>query len=224
MPLSLSLCAYSVLFHISYTQVLPQKQIGVWSLPHWRPPPSQHPNPGAMCSIPQSWAKLLIRLGSQWIVWLGRSKEFWLKSRRNLPPHTTLLIHSLSFVIFGFECAAIGFGVSGFLAIIADSDVLRLAPTSLICRRLRRTSSSIVRSVSRTLYYVRFVCRVFCKRLPPSCFGQDCTRDFPVLHDDGRSITHGCDESFPWRGETTHEQHCSQFILDCRPVSWDLGA
>ena len=33
----------------------------------------------------------------------------------------SLLIRSLSFVVFGFECAAIGFDVSGFLAIIAGS-------------------------------------------------------------------------------------------------------
>ena len=40
----------------------------------------------------------------------------------------TLLIHSLSFVGFGFECATIGFYVSWFLAIIAGSVVSRLAP------------------------------------------------------------------------------------------------
>ena len=112
----------------------------------------------------------------------------------------TLLIRSLSFVVFDFECAVIGFDVSRFFAIIADSVVPRLAPASLIYWRSGRTSSLVVRSVGQTLYYVGFICRVFCKRLPPSCFGQDCVRDFGVLHGGGWSITHGCDESFPWRG------------------------
>ena len=47
----------------------------------------KRPNPGARCSIPQSWVELLIRLGSQWIICSGRSSDFWLKSRRNWPPH-----------------------------------------------------------------------------------------------------------------------------------------
>mgnify|MGYP006973822955 CR=1 FL=1 len=47
----------------------------------------KRPNVGAMCSIPHSWAKLLIRLGSQWIVCSGRLTEFRPKSRRNWPPH-----------------------------------------------------------------------------------------------------------------------------------------
>ena len=40
----------------------------------------------------------------------------------------TLLIRSLSFVGFGFESAAIGFDVSWFLAIVADSIVPGLSP------------------------------------------------------------------------------------------------
>ena len=40
LSLSLSLSrSVRILFHISHTQVLPQKQIVVWSLPHWRPCP-----------------------------------------------------------------------------------------------------------------------------------------------------------------------------------------
>ena len=115
----------------------------------------------------------------------------------------SLRICSHSFIVRGFECAAIGFDVSTFLAIIVDLIVPGLAPASLICRRSGRTSSSDVWSVSRTLYYVGFVCRVFCKRLPPNCFGRDCARDFGVLYGGCRSITHICNESFPRRWETT---------------------
>ena len=60
---------------------------------------------------------------------------------------TTLLIRSLSFVSFGFECAAIDFDVSRFLAIIVGSVIPGLAPASLICRWSGRTSSSVVRWV-----------------------------------------------------------------------------
>ena len=56
----------------------------------------------------------------------------------------TLLIR---FIVFGFECAVIGFDVSGFLAIVADTVVPGLAPASLICRWSGRTSSAVVRSV-----------------------------------------------------------------------------
>ena len=70
----------------------------------------------------------------------------------------------------GFECATINFDVSVFLAIIADSVVSGLAMASLICRRSGRTSSSVVQSVGRTLYYIGFVYRVFCERLSSSCF------------------------------------------------------
>ena len=100
----------------------------------------------------------------------------------------TLLIRSLSFVVFCFECAEIGFDVSQFLAVNAGSIVPGLAPALLICRRSGRTSSSVVWSFGRTLYYIGFVCEVFCKRLPPSCFGQDCARDFRVLHGGSRTL------------------------------------
>ena len=93
----------------------------------------------------------------------------------------TLLIRSLSFVGFCFECAEVKFDVSRFLAIVADSVVSGLAPASLIVRRSGITSSPIVRSVDRTLYYIGFVCRVFGKRLSPSCFSKDYARDFGVL-------------------------------------------
>ena len=59
----------------------------------------------------------------------------------------TLLIHSLSFVGFCFECPEVGFDVSWFLAIVADSVVPGLAPASLIVRWSGRTSSPVVRSV-----------------------------------------------------------------------------
>ena len=42
----------------------------------------------------------------------------------------TLLIRSLSFVGFGFECAAISFDMSRLLAIVASSVVPGLAPAS----------------------------------------------------------------------------------------------
>ena len=77
----------------------------------------------------------------------------------------TLLIRSLSFVGFGFECAAIGFDVSRFLAIIAGSVVPGLAPASLIFRQSGRTSSSVFRSVGGTLYYIGFVGRSFSELL-----------------------------------------------------------
>ena len=69
---------------------------------------------------------------------------------------TTLLIRSLSFFGFGFECATIRFDASRSLAIIACSVVPGLALASLICRLSGRTSSSVVRSVRRTLYYIGF--------------------------------------------------------------------
>ena len=39
---SLSLSVRIMLLHISHTQVLPPQQNIVWSIPHWRPPHSQH--------------------------------------------------------------------------------------------------------------------------------------------------------------------------------------
>ena len=46
-----------------------------------------------------------------------------------------------------------------------------------------------------------------CKRFPPSFFNY-----FGVFHSSSRRIAHNCDESFSQRGETTHEQHCSEFV------------
>ena len=59
----------------------------------------------------------------------------------------TPLISSLSFVGLGFECPAVGFDVSRFLAVVADSVVPGLTPASLIVRRSGITSSPVVRSV-----------------------------------------------------------------------------
>ena len=70
----------------------------------------------------------------------------------------TSLINSLSFVSFCFEYPTVGFDVSRFLAVVADSVVPELAPASLIVRRSGRTSSLVVRSVGRTLYYLSFIC------------------------------------------------------------------
>ena len=78
-------------------------------------------------------------------------------------------------------CPIVGFDVSRFLAVVADSVVSGLAPASLIVRWSGRTSSPVVRSVGRTLYYVSFLCRVIGERLSPSCFSQDCAHDFGVL-------------------------------------------
>ena len=60
--------------------------------------------------------------------------------------------------------------MSRFLAVVANSVVPGLAPASLIVRWSGRTSSPVVRSVGRTLYYISFLCRVFGERLSPSCF------------------------------------------------------
>ena len=54
---------------------------------------------------------------------------------------------------------------SRFLAVVADSVVPSLAPASLIVRRSGRTSSPVVRSIGRTLYYISFLYRVFGERL-----------------------------------------------------------
>ena len=94
----------------------------------------------------------------------------------------TPLIRSLSFVGFCFECLEVGFDESRFLVVVADLVIPGLAPASLIVRRSGRTSALVVRSVGRTLYYIGFFCRVFGERLSPSCFSQDCTRDFGVLN------------------------------------------
>ena len=59
----------------------------------------------------------------------------------------TPLISSLSFFVLVFECPTVGFDVSRFLAVVADSVVPGLAPASLIYRRSGKTSSPIVRSV-----------------------------------------------------------------------------
>ena len=68
--------------------------------------------------------------------------------------------------------------MSRFLAVVADSVVPGLAPDSLVVQRSGTTSSPVVRSVGLTLYYISFLCRVFGEGLSPSCFGQDCARDF----------------------------------------------
>ena len=68
------------------------------------------------------------------------------------------LIRSMSFVILGFECPAVGFDVSRFLAVVANSVVPGLAPASLIVRWSGRISSPVVRSVCRTWYHISFLC------------------------------------------------------------------
>ena len=90
--------------------------------------------------------------------------------------------------------------MSRFLAEDADSVVPGLAPASLIIRRSGRTSTPVVRSVGRTLYYISFVCQVFCERLSPSYFSQDFAHDFgavvealhtvvtKVSHEEGRLL------------------------------------
>ena len=61
----------------------------------------------------------------------------------------TLLINSLSLVVFGFEGATIGLDMSGFLLIVVSSIIPRLALASLICQWSGKTSPSTVRSVGR---------------------------------------------------------------------------
>ena len=64
------------------------------------------------------------------------------------------MINSLSFVTFELEGATIGLDISGFLAIVAYATIPGLGSASGIGRLMGITSSAIVRSVSRTLYYV----------------------------------------------------------------------
>mgnify|MGYP006872739470 CR=1 FL=1 len=44
--------------------------------------------------------------------------------------------------------------MSGFLAIVAGLIISRLAPASQVCWLSERTSSSTIRSVGETLYYI----------------------------------------------------------------------
>ena len=64
--------------------------------------------------------------------------------QNNLLMPATLLISSMSFIIFCFEGVAISLDMTGFLAIVAGLIILGLVPVSLICRRSGRTFSSIV--------------------------------------------------------------------------------
>ena len=63
-----------------------------------------------------------------------------------------LVISSLSHFVSSFKDVAVVLNVLVLLAIIVGSIVPELAPASLICRKLGRTSSSGVRSVGLTLY------------------------------------------------------------------------
>ena len=108
-----------------------------------------------------------------------------------------LVISSLSPFVSSFKGAIVSLNVPRILAIIAGAIFPGLGPASLIVRRSGRTFSPVVRSVGRTLYYIGFLCRVFGERLSPSCFCQDCARDFGVLNGNRRSIAHGGNESFP---------------------------
>ena len=135
----------------------------------------------------------------------------------------TLLIHSLSFIVFVFECLTISFDVFGFLAIIADSIVSRFAPTSLVIWPSWRTSPLTVWSVGRTLHYISIIGWIICKQFPSTCFNLNCTRDWGVFDSCNQRIAHHGDKSFPWRRKTAHEQHWSQFIFDRRPLGHNLG-
>ena len=64
----------------------------------------------------------------------------------------SLVIRSLSLFISSFKGAAVGFDVSGCLAIIACSIVPGLAPASLIFWQSGITSSSVVRSVGLVVH------------------------------------------------------------------------
>ena len=101
---------------------------------------------------------------------------------------STLVINSLSLFVSSFNGTTVALNVPGLLAVIAGSIVLGHALASVTRRQSGRASSLVVRSVGRTLYYIRIVCRVFCKLFSSSFFGQDCARDFGVLYG-------GCKES-----------------------------
>ena len=153
------------------------------------------PNTGAMWSIPQSWAELLIRLGSQWVVCLGHLSECRPKSRRSWPPHVG---HS-------FDPLA---ELCRFCLWVRDNQLWCIPISCNNCRfGCLKTCSGFadLSTVGKNFFLGCSVGRVFCKRVRPSYFGQDCARDFGVLHGSDRSITHGYDERFPWRGETTHQ-------------------
>ena len=109
-----------------------------------------------------------VRVGRQYLGWRTDVVDFLMSG--------TPLISSLSFVGLWLEYPIVGLDVSWVLAVVADSGFPGLASASLICRRSGRTSTPIVRSVCRTLYYVSFFCRVFGEGLSPSGFCQDCAR------------------------------------------------
>ena len=78
------------------------------------------------------------------------------------------MINSLSFGSFELEHIVISPNVSKRLAIIAYLIVPRLAPALAIVWLLGRTSSSIVRSVERTLYYIGVACQIMYEQFPQS--------------------------------------------------------
>mgnify|MGYP006973842341 CR=1 FL=1 len=65
----------------------------------------------------------------------------------------SLMVNSLSFIIFELEGTIIGLNVSRPFAIVANPIVPGFALALGFVRLLGRTSSSTVRRVSRTLYF-----------------------------------------------------------------------
>ena len=80
--------------------------------------------------VQEPCAQFLNRKQNFWFDWVlngqyvrvGRQNFGWRADVIDLLMPTTLLIRSLSFFVFGFECTAIGFDVSRFLAIMVDSE------------------------------------------------------------------------------------------------------
>ena len=108
------------------------------------------------------------------------------------------MISSLSFIILGFENAAIGLDMSWFLTIVANSIIPGLAPASLIAQRSGRTSSNVP-SVGQTLYYVGVIGRIVANDFlrASSITSEYFTAAVDALHTIVTKVSHE-------GGETTH--------------------
>ena len=132
----------------------------------------------------------------------------------------TLLIGSLSLIIFGFECTTIGFDVSRFLAVIADSIIPRLAPTSCVVRPSRRTFASTVQSVGRTLYNIGVTGFIICKGFPSSYLVKIVLVNSKYLIAAVDALHIVVTKVSQEGGRLLNDdQHCSQFFFDYRPLS-----
>jgi hypothetical protein len=110
------------------------------------------------------------------------------------------------FSILRLQGMTFGFDVSWFLAVIARHRTPGHALVSRRIRPARGTSSTILLSITRTLYGVGFTCRVLNEHLPPSVFRQNGARCFVVLYGRSRRVAYGRDEGFLRRWKIDHQQ------------------